>query len=683
MRQLIAAVLEKDIDAATRALLKIGVIDFIDVREIPAEWPSSLQGTTGNEVLRQVRDLRKRLDAYIGAAGYSPADFLETEELPETELNPSSAERMLDEIGDTIRGIRDRQKQIQEEILRLQELRRQLPAKPGTGLPELKRGDLAYVSIYMGKLPREFAGDFETALRDLPALFSRGDEKSGTPDFVIVLKRDKDRIEKLLSRYAWEELKPENERKFHKEGNTGAAEDFVEKSVPVEKIDQRLEELREHQQELNQELKTSLMKRKEEISSLWTGLRVSELSSLMREYYRRTERTFLFSGWLPADQQDRVERALREATGGRCYLEWHKPLSGDDPEVAKNVPVQMRNPKLLSPFQSLVQNYGIPSYGSIDPTPIVAVFYLAMFGLMFGDAGHGLVVFFIGLIGSLRMKRQGKQSMLFPLITWCGVAAIFTGILFGSYFGLPLLPPLWFDYHGVVAGHGGSGSVRSLSDILLITIYFGIAVISVGLLLNWINRLRRGDFIGVVWGAGGLLVGWLYGGGTWTAFYFVSHDYKELPGRAALFLALGIPALLMGLKPVVEYFHPIRGHEGPPRKINILNMLMEWLVELLEIFSGYLSNTLSFMRVAGLGIAHVSLMMAFFQIAEMAASEGRFTLGSYLILLLGNALVIGLEGLSAGIQSLRLNYYEFFSKYFTGNGKVYAPISLRPDSRNW
>ena len=113
--------------------------------------------------------------------------------------------------------------------------------------------------------------------------------------------------------------------------------------------------------------------------------------------------------------------------------------------------------------------------------------------------------------------------------------------------------------------------------------------------------------------------------------------------------------------------------------MNVLNMLMEWVVELLEIFSGYLSNTLSFMRVAGLGIAHVSLMVAFFQIAEMAASSGRLTVWSYLILLMGNALVIGLEGLSAGIQSLRLNYYEFFSKYFTGSGKAYSPISLRQE----
>jgi V/A-type H+-transporting ATPase subunit I len=101
-------------------------------------------------------------------------------------------------------------------------------------------------------------------------------------------------------------------------------------------------------------------------------------------------------------------------------------------------------------------------------------------------------------------------------------------------------------------------------------------------------------------------------------------------------------------------------------------------VEILEIFAGYLANTLSFMRVAGLGIAHVSLVVAFFEIAGMLRGPGgNFTPGSYLVLVAGNALIIALEGLSAGIQSLRLNYYEFFSKYFSGSGKAYEPISLR------
>ena len=105
-----------------------------------------------------------------------------------------------------------------------------------------------------------------------------------------------------------------------------------------------------------------------------------------------------------------------------------------------------------------------------------------------------------------------------------------------------------------------------------------------------------------------------------------------------------------------------------------MDSIMEWVVDMLEIFSGFLANTLSFMRVAGLGIAHVSLMAAFAQMADLVEN----TVGKIAIMVLGNALVIALEGLSAGIQSLRLNYYEFFSKYYTGKGFAYNPVALHP-----
>jgi V/A-type H+-transporting ATPase subunit I len=108
-----------------------------------------------------------------------------------------------------------------------------------------------------------------------------------------------------------------------------------------------------------------------------------------------------------------------------------------------------------------------------------------------------------------------------------------------------------------------------------------------------------------------------------------------------------------------------------------MDFAMEWIVELLELFSGYLSNTLSFMRVAGLGIAHVTLMMSFFELARMASGGGLMNPWSIMILVFGNILVIGLEGLTAGIQALRLNYYEFFSKFFRGSGEVYSPVSLK------
>ncbi len=247
------------------------------------------------------------------------------------------------------------------------------------------------------------------------------------------------------------------------------------------------------------------------------------------------------------------------------------------------------------------------------------------------------------------------------------------GALFGSFFGTGLFPPLWFDFHGIISGHGADNSViNDVFDILSITIYFGISVIALGLLFNWINIIRTRKWMELFFDKGGIIGGWIYGGGIFIASYLIAHDYKEFPPGMILFLLVGLPSLLLFIKEPYHHFKHKR--EQSDKRFNlftIFTFLMQWTVELLEIFSGYLSNTLSFMRVAGLGIAHVCLMISFFTLAGMTSG-----IASVLILILGNILVIALEGLTAGIQALRLNYYEFFTKFFHGTGKLYTPISL-------
>jgi len=264
---------------------------------------------------------------------------------------------------------------------------------------------------------------------------------------------------------------------------------------------------------------------------------------------------------------------------------------------------------------------------------------------------------------------------LAKLIVWCGLSSMLFGSLFGSYFGMSWLPPILFDFHGVVIGEVPVKSlVNDLFDILAISIYFGMGIIGVGLLFNWINLIRQRKWGELLLDKGGIAGGWMYGGGVYAAFYMVRHGYKELPDSLLLLILLGIPAVLLFFKA------PILSKQKKPITVfSLLNLGMEGIVELLEVFSGYLSNTLSFLRVAGLGIAHVSLMAAFFELARMATPEGSgpYTVASILVLIAGNILVIGLEGLSAGIQSLRLHYYEFFTKFLRGSGKAYAPISLR------
>jgi V/A-type H+-transporting ATPase subunit I len=356
----------------------------------------------------------------------------------------------------------------------------------------------------------------------------------------------------------------------------------------------------------------------------------------------------------------------------------------------------------------LVENYGIPAYGTVDPTILVAAAYLVMFGLMFADAGHGLVLLAGGILGLRSGRVTGRIRELFGLLVWCAGSAIVFGALFGSYFGMQLLPPIWFDFHGVVSGHASEGAITSIFDILGLTIYLGITVIALGFVLNWINLVRQRRWLDLVFDRAGLITAWLYAGGIFTAFGFVQSDYRELPEGGALILALVVPAvLLLFHEPAEAIFgrgerdggerdgggepgsgggasgRGAGGDGGAGRRRRrrspaavVLGAVMNWVLELLEVASGYLANTLSFMRVAGLGIAHVTLMTAFFEIASLAAGDGGYNVFSIIILILGNALVIGLEGLSAGIQSLLLNYYEFFSKYFSGSGEVYRPISL-------
>ena len=164
--------------------------------------------------------------------------------------------------------------------------------------------------------------------------------------------------------------------------------------------------------------------------------------------------------------------------------------------------------------------------------------------------------------------------------------------------------------------------MRSVYDILGITIRFGIAVMGTGLVLNWVNLVRKRRWLPLLLDKGGLVGGWIYAAGAWVAFSFVGSGYRQLPAPDLLFGILGIPTLALALKGPLEYARHAPGKRKPFGALTLVDFFMEWIVEILEIYSGYLANTLSFMRVAGLGIAHVSLMLAFSQIARMINPDG-------------------------------------------------------------
>ncbi len=685
MKLMAAVVLRRDADAVAERLLRLGVMDAVSVRDLSGEWDVAVSAPEPRPRNERVTELRKRVESFFAMANpplplpdFAPAHEAASDAAgaggsntvaDSAVINLESTEKTLNELTRSMADIRDRQKAIQDELLKLKDMRMQvsamgdLDALASGALGSKTAGTSSILDLMRGTMPLSGADGLDRVLAGIPSIVLRGESGQGSRIgiLLIVMKRDSARVLDAIRREGWE--------------NAPDSQLGRDKASVMRELDEKERVLAEERDRRASELKHVLASRYADLSSAWRALRTDELTERIRSSFSSTERTVLVSGWIPDSSRLAVESELRAATNGKLYLEWLSPGSGDAKKL--DTPVALSNPKVLKPFQDLVGNYGVPEYGTIDPTPFVAISYLCMFGLMFGDAGHGLVIAIIGILGIARARKKGAKDGLFRLIAYCGGAAIVSGLLFGSVFGHELLPPLWFNYHGAVTGTGHGGPVSSIYDILGITVRFGIVVMGMGMAINWINLIRKKKWFELVFDKAGVFGAWIYGAGAWMAFYFVAHDYKALPSMAVLALALGIPTLGLGLKAPLEFYRENRHEHKLFGGGTLFGFVLSWLVEVLEIYSGYLANTLSFMRVAGLGIAHVSLMTAFAQIAAMTSPGGGTTLWGVLILVLGNALVIALEGLSAGIQSLRLNYYEFFSKFFNGTGKAYRPISLR------
>lgn len=354
-----------------------------------------------------------------------------------------------------------------------------------------------------------------------------------------------------------------------------------------------------------------------------------------------------FSAWVPAASAAEAARMLSAGAGGLSAAGIDQPRPGDD------VPVLLRPPRLLRPFCMLVSAYGLPRYGDVEPTFFAAAAFLLMFGMMFGDVGHGLLVCAAGLWLAGRpwgrKTRDGGRMMCA-----CGMSAVLFGLLYGSFFGLERFKAyaLWRD--------PVSGDPLAL---LTAAAAFGAAVISMGVLLNTVNRVRAGDWPGALlgrFGAAGLLF-------YWSALLWVSGSAGPLP--ALPLMGLGAACWLIK-EPVSNWLAGKTG--GGPAAAAAESVAGAFEGALL-----YLANTVSFVRLAAYAMCHAALLGAAYALQDAAdRSWGAGSAAGILAVVLGNAAALGLEGVVAGVQALRLEYYEFFGKFLEGQGRPFRPFIL-------
>lgn len=341
------------------------------------------------------------------------------------------------------------------------------------------------------------------------------------------------------------------------------------------------------------------------------------------------------AGWVPARAIDALSRQLDEALAGHYDLRVRDPLPEERPLVP-TVPIKSR---WLTPFALLVNQYGIPAYGEVDPTPWFAVTFLLMFGMMFGDLGHGAVI----ALAAVLARKKLPKFYLFGV--FAGISSMGFGLLFGSVFGYEeILPALWMSpLHDPVL-------------MLEVALGWGIAFILIACLLGIYNRLVIGDRLGALFERHGLINLIFY-----LAFLWGGYGLATGAGFGVVPAVLVIGSLLAL---AAFQWHHLKAPTG--EKILVV------AIETLDTVIVYLSNTLSFLRVAAFSLNHVALALAVFTLADMM---GQF--GHVVTILLGNVFILVLEGGIVMIQVMRLQYYEGFSRYFSGTGHQFLPLRLR------
>lgn len=363
---------------------------------------------------------------------------------------------------------------------------------------------------------------------------------------------------------------------------------------------------------------------------------------------------YLLCGWMSEKDTERFIRDTQQDDNINIIVEDEKEETFGTP------PTKMKNPRFFRPFEMFIRMYGLPAHNEIDPTMFVALTYTFIFGAMFGDVGQGLCLLLGG--GFLYLW---KRINLAGIISVAGIFSTFFGFMYGSFFGFEgtVIEPKWLSPMSAMMK---LPMVGQLNTVFIVAVAFGMALILLAMIFQVINAWKRGDLTNMLFSPNGIAGIVFYGCVVLTVVLYMSG--KTLPGTALLAVFLGVPILLF-------LFREPLGELVEGKKVEIEGgkgmFVMQGIFELIETMLSYFSNTLSFVRVGAFAVSHAAMMEVVLMLGGITEGAGT---PNWLVIVLGNIFVCGMEGLIVGIQVLRLEYYEMFSRFYSGSGREFVPF---------
>ena len=435
-------------------------------------------------------------------------------------------------------------------------------------------------------------------------------------------------------------------------------------AVPDEEVEKRLLEaeaeikrLEDERKKLVEELSTDAPKIKGSLTSL---RKISDVKSQLF----RSKTMILVQGWVSEDDLPKVERKLKELRdrwGGRLAFFFDKPAPGEVP------PTVLKNPRIFKPYERLIGQYGIPGPHDIDPTAVSGILWTIMFGMMFPDLGQGIALIVLGALFRWKIKSflGMRTKTIGTLLMGGGITAAFFGALLGDFF-LYEIKPLWpWLSHAWLHTQGATAIVW----LLKIALFFGVAQVVMAYILSIYRSVKAGHVHEAVWGERGLPALIVFVSIVAIAFMFIGMTVipgvLRIPGVGmAVFTkwpyCLSLAGLIVGLAMMVA--RPIISGEGD---------ISEASGAVIETLISSISNMLSYIRIAGFCVAHVA-----FAAVTVTMLERMLAFGIVIGLVFLNVFCLTLEVLVVVIQSLRLTFYEFMTKFYDGDGFRLRPLRL-------
>ena len=641
MSELEIFVFEKYVAAVTQALGSMGVMHLLDSSSL-GDWAE----TSGTEWAGRVRiygtQERRTLEIL---------DYLKIEELPTSDPEPldpagdvAVIEEQLHRIEDRVYSLRDRETALKRDLDRwnlfTQSLQRLVPLSISiSDLQQLQHLHLVVGTLPAGNLARLEESLFRIPYSIVPMYVSEGQALI----FAFCARNHAPILDRALDSAFLDPLVLPEEL-------GGTAQEALEQvETHKERTRATLQELQQASQGLADEMASTLL------LMLGRVRRDRAIADAMSHFGRRGD-LYLIAGWVPKDKVKAVGEAIEQAAEGKVTAEENPPqILGE----RRKVPTLLRNSKLFRPVETLVTTYGVPGYREIDPTPLVGVTFVIMFGMMFGDLGHGLILAALGAVLALRLLPPlAKQANMGAILLACGLSSSVFGLLYGSLFGLEdVIPHLWLQ------------PMKDILALLGASVAFGVVLLNIGFGFKLAAAARRGTLLEAIFdknGVLGLLIYWSLG-----SVVILTLTGSAIPGWVYAVIAFLILTLFFG-EPLTNL---VRGRRplvhGSP-----LEFTVQAFFEVFEALIGYISNTLSWVRLGAFAVAHAGLSMVVFMLADMLGSGASGGVVRLLIIVLGSLVVVGFEGLIVAIQALRLEYYELFGKFYLGEGVRFEPFTL-------